>query len=381
VQLRWRVGTDSSVGYTGQRVDTITLADGYVCATYLAPHTYADPALVCAGNVPCYSTPQAALNGVVNNGFVTIYGAHNVATTLTSGSAGANNVTIDGTGTLNWTGSASALFNVGSGNVTLKGLALTNASTVFNQTGGVLTAYANNISSFTSAYSGSGTHNLGHNYWGTRDPLAAAPTGFSAGEWAARLGAPIAQWAEGAGSATLVTGGNTASLSGGSGTAVLVSVGRGQANAPFNNGIAPYVDQMCSDFYDLFTVNGSGTWTAQIPVDNAANCNANTLTPKRVGWITALAQCSPATNTACWNAIDPARISISGQNLLVSGLSVSELGGTPFVAGDLNGNDPTALRLTKMEARSESWLPVFVIGAVAVVSLSLGLVAIKRRRA
>jgi hypothetical protein len=38
VQLRWRVGTDSSVPATGQRLDTLLLMDGFTCsAAALAP--------------------------------------------------------------------------------------------------------------------------------------------------------------------------------------------------------------------------------------------------------------------------------------------------------------------------------------------------------
>ena len=107
-----------------------------MCTPYLAPHVYVDPAGVCANNAPCYTTPQAALNGVANNGIATIFNTENITTSLTSGSGGANNVTLDGTGTLNWTGGVGALFTIGSGNLTVKGITLTNASTVFSQTGG-----------------------------------------------------------------------------------------------------------------------------------------------------------------------------------------------------------------------------------------------------
>ena len=37
---------------------------------------------------------------------------------------------------------------------------------------GTLTAYANNIAGFTTAYSGAVTPAIGHNYWGTTDPSA-----------------------------------------------------------------------------------------------------------------------------------------------------------------------------------------------------------------
>jgi hypothetical protein len=374
VQLRWRLGSDNSVAGTNQRIDTIYMRDGYVCAAYLAPHTYVDPAGVCFGNAPCYTSPQAALNGTASNGIMTIFSTHNVAAFLTSGSSGANNVTIDGTGTLNWTGGVGPLFSIGNGNLTVKGITLTTSSTVFSQTGsGALVAYANNISGYTTAYVGAGTPNIGHNYWGTNDPSAAAPSGISPADWARRLGASRGGWAEGSGAATLIS----ATLSGGSGTAVIVSHGRGAANAPFGNGIAPYVNQMCSDFYDFFTIGGSGSWTVQIPVDNTSNCNANTLAFKRAAWITDLTQCTPTTNPACWSAYPAANITTNGQNLLLNGVTTAQLGGTPFVAGSTTGTDPTAVTLEHVIAREEG--TVNFAPALLVLAAALGAGFLARR--
>lgn len=319
-----------------------------------SPSTYVDPAGNCAGNTPCFTSVQTALNNTAANGTVTISGTYNIAASLISANSGANNVTLGGTGTLNWIGGAGALVTIGAGNVTLKGLNLTNAPTVFNRTGvGTLTAYANNITAFTIAYTGAGTPAIGHNFWGTSDPLAVAPSGISVGEWAKRLGAPRVTWAEGVGSAMLIT----ASLSGGTGTAVIVSHGRGLANAPFGNGLTPYANQMCSDYYDVFTIGGSGTWTGQVPVDNTANCNTNTLNARKIFWITStLSACSPASSTGCWGLVPTTSltVNISGQNLVISGLTVAQLGGTAFVAGDPSGNDPTAVTLRGFSGTSAS---------------------------
>ncbi len=346
-----------------------------------AMNTYVDPLGACGGNTPCFTAPQLALDNTANNGSVTVFGINAVATNLTSG---VNNVVISGTGTLNWTGGVGSLFTIGTGNLTVKGLNLTNASTVFNQAGsGTLTAYANNILTSTTAYTGSGTSSIGHNYWGTTDPLAPPETGLSAGDWAKRLGASRNTWAEGIGSATLISGTNTASLSGGSGTAVVVSYGRGLANAPFGNGITPYANQMCSDYYDFFTVGGSGTYTASVPVDNTPNCNTSTLNAKKVFWVVDLSQCSPSTNTACWGLVPTATltVTISGQKLVVSGLTVIQLGGTPFVAGDTSGSDPTAITLREMDAASSDggrgWL--IVLMGVSLCGLGVLLWAGRRR--
>ncbi len=48
IQLRWRLGTDCSVSATGWRVDTISVTDGYTCATSCGPQTCM---LVCPTNI------------------------------------------------------------------------------------------------------------------------------------------------------------------------------------------------------------------------------------------------------------------------------------------------------------------------------------------
>jgi hypothetical protein len=240
------------------------------------------------------------------------------------------------------------LASAGTAAAVIKGNVLVTQTTVFSQTGGTLIAYANSIGNFTTGLidGGGSTTNLKHNWWGTyADPV---PTGLSAADWQARLGAPILTWADGVNGAALLT----ATLSGGTGMAVIVNHGRGLANAPFDNGITSHADNMCSDFYDFFTVNGSGNWNVSVPVDNTTACNSQTLDPGKIFWIpfttTYSIECT-ATNPACWDLITntvTTSVSTSGQNIAVSNLSVADLGGTPFVAGSDGGNDPTAVTLT-----------------------------------
>lgn len=164
-------------------------------------HVYAAPdEAACAGNTPCYvgaAAIQDALDAVADGGVVTILGAHVVSSTLISGGAGSQSVTLTGDGSVAWAGGAGALLAVGPGDVTIRGLTLSCegdcvGASAFSQTGGVLLAYANNITGFGAGYSGAGgTANLRHNWWG------AAATAGSVGQDAAfafRLGATMVGW-------------------------------------------------------------------------------------------------------------------------------------------------------------------------------------------
>ena len=231
---------------------------------------------------------------------------------------------------------------ISGGNVVMKGFQVENADTALALSAGTLTAYANNINSYTTALSNTGaTFNGSHNWWGVHE---VKPPSLDSMSWEARLGADIEDWSDGDLGATL----GLASLSGGSsGTGVIVSHGRNfPDDAPFGNGIAPHADNMCSEYYDMFTVNASGSnWTASVPVDDNVDCNSYTRDEKRLYWVPDHSECYPSNNLACWDLIEPASVVINGQNLEATGLSVSDLGDTPFVAGDNGGSDPTAVTL------------------------------------
>lgn len=195
-------------------------------------------------------------------------------------------------------GSGVAIQCTAAGSVIVKGFDIQTTGTVFDLSACTFTAYANNISSFATARSGAGgAVNLFHNWWGTNSPTQTAPSGLSAADWQARLGAPVNTWADGNSSASL----GNANLSGGAGTAVIVSHGRGLSNAPFGSGIDPDANAMCSDYYDFFTEGGSDNWNVTVPVSDTAVCNDNVLTPGFIYWIpvttTYSSECSPADNT------------------------------------------------------------------------------------
>jgi len=322
-------------------------------------------------DLTCYVDTTAVQSAVANTpsgGTVTVRGNH---------SAGTNTLTCNKTITLqsntganiDWT--SGTAINVTSGNCRVKGLGLTGATTVFNQSGGTLNAYANNISGHATAYASSGgTAQLGQNYWGTPDPTDDDP-GLPPGDWDKRLGAPVSTWADGTNSASL----GDASLSGGTGTAVIVSFGRD--NEPFGNGIAPHVDGTCSDYYDFFVRSATGTWTLEIPVDDNTNCNTNTLINGKLVCIPDISECTPATNPNCWDLV--AGVIVNGQNLQKTGLTVSELGGTHFVAGTDLGNDPTSLSLVQFKGVS-GLQPILMMALIPLCLLAAAAAYHQRRR-
>jgi len=352
-------------------------------------HVYAAPdSATCQGNQPCYFGSEAlqdSLNAVADGGLITVLGNHTTSSSLSSGSSGANSVTIEGDGNVAWTGGAGALLAVGPGAVTVKGLTLScqgdcAGASAFSQSGGALLAYANNITGFGSGYNGSaGTANLRHNWWG------AAATGGSVGQddaFAFRLGAAVAGWSE---SGALGDSGNgrDAAIAAvdGTGTGVIVSHGRGTAQAPFgkvSGDAAP-----CSDYYDFFVLGGStgSTWDVTLPVDDTAGCNANTAggTPatNKLFLFALTVEGAPDTTCvpgpACWN-LYAGTISRDGAAppfaLTAESVSLVMLGSTPAVAGDENGYDPNLITLRRFDAGgSSSWWPALALGLLVLAVL------------
>jgi hypothetical protein len=366
VQFRFRLGSDSSVSKPGWDLDNVTV---HSCQAGVA-EAYADPSdATCGGNSPCYSGSsaiQTALNSVTSGGVVHVLRNHTTNTSLTC----TGNVTLSGASgaTITWNGGAGDLFTANNCAMTIKGFSsLDGGSTAsaFAATGtGTVTAYANNLNNLTGAYTGSGTPLIGHNYWGTQTYSAPAPTGMPAAEWLKRMGAPVTSYAEGSGGASL----GSATLTGGSGVAVITTLGRGTASAPFANGVAGHMDAMCSEFYDYFTLGGGGSWTLHLPVDaSPAGCVTNTLNQNRMLKITDITQCAP-TDSACWDAIPG--VSHVGSDLTLAGLTAADLDGTHFVANDFNGKTPTAIGLSffgrSVETSNLWWMLVLAAGVFAV---------------
>ncbi len=308
--------------------DTDTL-DGHTLQ--LASDTYTESSISVSKSVTING------NGMVVS-FVDANGGSGFSAATAGVSATLQNMTIR---------NSSAAVSISAGSLTVRGNALANNTAVFNAAGGTLTAYANNVTSFTDAGLSGATAvvNARHNWWGG---YSAQPAGVDNDSWNYRLGAAVGSWGMGAlGSATLTA-------AGGSGTAVIVSHGRGLANVPFGKGIDPYASAVCSDYYDFFVLNASGNWTVSVPVDGAANCDsaaaANAL------YQFALSGAAPdvaCVGGACWNA--PPGVSANGRQLEVTLDAANVLLGTPFVAGDNtpNSNDPTAVTLASFSVAAK----------------------------
>jgi hypothetical protein len=269
------------------------------------------------------------------------------------------------------------------GDVTFAGNNVADGTTAVTQSGGTLLAYANNFTGYATPLSRTGgTTHAAHNWWGT---YVYQPTGVSNADWQARLGAPLVVlggrvvWATGSGSAEL----EGATLSGGTGTAVIVNHGHSYSDAPFGN---VRFDNMCSSYYDFFTVNGSGTWTVSVPVDDTPECTAQTLEPGKLFWIPPdtdyAADCLVPNNEnpACWDLITT-NISTAERNITVTGLSASDLGGTQFVAGSDTGSDPTAVTLRGLTAATDrSTTPAALICGGTVIASAVIVLVTRRRR-
>jgi hypothetical protein len=295
-------------------------------------------------------------------------------TTITNNSLAANTTGLEITG----------------GNVTFAGNNVTVGTTAIAQSNGTLLAYANNFTGYTTPLSrtSSSTTNVAHNWWGDYDTQ---PGGVSTTDWQARLGAPLVVlgdnvvWATGSNAATLdgaTLSGDTGS--GDTGTAVIVNHGHSYSDAPFGN-IAPGIDP-CSNYYDFFTVNGSGTWNVSVPVDNSPECAAQTLDPGKIFWIPPgtdyAADCIAPndTNPTCWDLITPTLVITGGQMITVANLSADDLGGTQFVAGSTTGTDPTAVAIVGFAATTDrSAAPAGIILAGVMIATA-GLVFVARRR-
>jgi hypothetical protein len=153
--------------------------------------------------------------------------------------------------------------------------------------------------------------------------------------------------------------------------AVIVSHGRELANAPFGVGDTPAAET-CSDYYDFFTVGGSGTWTVKVPVDANSACDT-TFDNHRLFWATDITQCAEADNTDCYDLISGVTQEAGSPRRLTVDVSTSYLYGTPFTAGRQDGGDPTAVTLVAFQGGT----PPFEIGLWLLPALGLlGVIAL-----
>ncbi len=253
------------------------------------------------------------------------------------------------------------------GNLTIKGFNIQASGVAFNV--GVscnLMGYANNISGFTLGVTNSGGAFIGrHNWWGSKHPT----TVNNIDAEIHRLGSPVVTWSEGAGAATLGAARMTG-ITGATGTAVIVNHGN---DAPF---VTP-TQTMCSDYFDFFTIAGTGNWDLSLPVNTGPVGCAATYASKKVAYVPSIAAC---TNPAgCWIAY-PSDFIRTDPGDILSMLSVpsAALEGTPFVAGSTTGTGPTALNLISLKATSGGKPAYGLIVFSLLLTLGLALIAARK---
>jgi hypothetical protein len=291
---------------------------------------------------------------------------------------------------LNATAPGYGLFQY-SGNVTLRGNTFSNNNDyAFVNNGGTMTAYANNITDNNgSGYQAYVTSLAGaaKNWWGDDQNPGVGPTdgsGSYADGWSRRLGAAVSDWSAGANSTTL----GSAALSGGTGTAVIIDFGRGSLNAPFGVGVPPFVNQVCSNYYDFYVLpGGSGSWTVFLPIDlSLSGCQTNVLFAEVAYTIDPASyntECTTSTSLACWDPIPTGSIlADTANNRLLITQSAAQLVYTHIVAGDATGKDPTAVTLRDLSAAPHAETSgLWVSLALGLGLLALGGLIMLRRRA
>ncbi len=333
--------------------------DEMVVSLYLWPNTvYAapDPA-TCGSWTPCYSgstSIQEALDAVPGGSRVVVLGDHTTSISLQSGNGGTNRAALDGRygGTITWTGNTGNLFASGTGPLTIVGLTLqcqgdcTN-STTFGQTGGTLLAYANNIIGFNQGYTGSGSANLRHNWWGASADAASIGQNDA---YDFRLGANVMDWD------TLTLDEAKMRNLDGQGVGIIISHDRGETQAPFGAATSSDGNSQCSDYFDYFTVNGGGSWLVEIPIDNTPSGCIDVHTNGTIFGFAQTANGAPDTSCvagACWQSFAQSTSLVRPNNVRLR-LDASQLQGTPIVAANIEGNDPTAVSLSDLSTMPNS---------------------------
>ncbi len=407
------------------QLEDLVLTDGFSTSLTIAAaatDVYVSNDTACGGNAPCYSGTtalQQAFTNVADNGTVFIYGTYSQGGGVVAALTGSKSVTVSGfnspiiengggtcsgamienqssgflifsTVTLDGTcavGSRSAgilqsgvgttivqdsfmtirdfvavgssALRVSNGLLIARGNGFQNNQKAFDQTGGTLYAFANNINTnlgANAATKSAGTSNVTCNYWS-----ASTISGFGT-DFTERLGAPMVSYNEGSGTLTL----DAASLAANGGTQVIVGMGR--VNNPFGNGTVEGLGARVSDYY-------AACGTGATALSGLITIVGDSVTPGPTGFrlysITNPLECSPASNTACW---DYQNVSCTTAGCSVTG-SVARDG--HFMVG--NEVDPTAVSLQSFGQQSGVMLwPVAVLLALMA---GMTFVAVRRRRA
>jgi len=249
-----------------------------------------------------------------------------------------------------------------SGTVVVEGSNFNNNNVALDGNGGILYAFANNVNTNTSlnAATNIGGDNVKCNYWNSYNITG------DAAQYEKRLGAPVSTYIEGAGVLTL----GRADLGAGTGNRVIVNMGR--STPPFNNGTVLGLGAQTSDFFAFcLSRDGSALGTITVTSDNVAAG----ATGHRLYRINDTTECSPSTNTACWDHTG----ATSAGGAVSAGLVPTVSTEGQYVIG--NQVDPTAVTLRDLNATTAATPWPLILAAVLGAAALLALGMVLRRRA
>ena len=361
-------------------VDSVTgPGDVFVLGDYLmSPNAAAD--LTTAKTVTISGVGAASINMaagicsgavVVNNsGALTI---QNLAFDGTCASGNRTAAIRNDAGTLNvrnvtvrdFAGSGSGVAAAG-GTVVVEGSAFSGNQAALDGNGGALYAFANNVTTNLGASAATNVEtddNVRCNYWTSYNVSG----GDSAVQFEERLGSSASTYVEGAGDLTL----GRASLAADTGSRVIVNLGRSTSAPPFGNGTVTGLGSLTSDFFVVCLARDTtGSVRGDLTID-ADNVTPG-LTGHRLYHIASTTDCSPATNTACWD--------YTGQSSASAGASLLDPtdNGGHYVIG--NEVDPTAIAISSFTANGSASTNSVWPALVAAASVLAGVWLWRRRR-
>jgi hypothetical protein len=332
-----------------------------------------------AGNTVNFISKDVTLIGVSNPVLENGAGACSGAMLNITATVSIRNLTIDGScgsgsrtaGIVVAGGSTSvknvALRNLTSGNgvqatggiAVVEGNSFSNNNVALDAGAGTLYAFANNIVTnvaLNAATNIKATDNVKCNYWNNYNIA-----GTGAGQYEQRLGAPVSTYIEGAGALAL----GRANLAAGTGNRVIVNMGRG--TPPFNNGTVLGLGAQTSDFF-AFCLSRDGSDLGAVNVTSdpvAAGTNGH-----RLYQIADTVECSPSTNTACWD-LAGTETSSAVSSAGATSADLSPESGYEQEGHYVIGNqvDPTAVAVSHFKASSSiqangAWLALFAAASV-----------------
>ncbi|HTP07319.1 MAG TPA: hypothetical protein VMP08_03665, partial [Anaerolineae bacterium] len=286
-------------------------------------------------------------------------GGQRTAGILTS----AGNTSVRNVNVQNFTGNGNVGLSAAGGTVVVEGSTFSGNQAALDGNGGILYAFANNVITnlgASAAINVEAGDNVRCNYWSSYNVSG----GDSVAQFEERLGSPASTYIEGSGALTL----GRASLAAGTGSRVIVNLGRSISAPPFGNGTVIGLGSLTSDFFVVCLArDGSVRGDLTITADNVTPGP----TGHRLYHITSTIDCSPATNTTCWD--------YAGQSSTLAGAALvdSTTNDGHFVIG--NQVDPTAIAVSSFTASGSSHTNGLWLALLVAASLLLGVWLWRRR--